>query len=309
MAKEIINEEFEIPEHLQEQDEDGGIEIEVIDDTPEEDRGRAPLNVEEEDEREVELESLSKNVQKRINKLTHKYNDERREKERLAREHAEAIRIAQALLAENQRVQQTMTNGLEDYTKTKQSQLELEQRLAEDKYRRAYEAGDTEGTLEANKELARISAQQSRLYDDIQKTINVIAPPLQPAQQPVYNAPQPAPQPAPSARALEWKARNPWFHKDEEMTSLALGLHQKLVNSGYEVDSDEYYQHIDSGMRHRFPEKFARQKTSSPVAPVARATAAKKVTLTSSEAAIARRLGLTYEQYAQSKLKGASING
>lgn len=309
MAREIINEEFDIPEHLQEQTEEADIEIEVIDDTPEEDRGRVPLSAEEEDEREVELESLSKNVQKRINKLTHKYNDERREKERLAREHAEAIRIAQALLAENQRVQQTMTNGLEDYTKTKQSQLELEQRLAEDKYRRAYEAGDTEGTLEANKELVRITSQQSRLYDDIQKTINVMAPPLQVEQQPVYNAPQPAPQPAPSARALDWKARNPWFHKDEEMTSLALGLHQKLVNSGYEVDSDEYYQHIDSNMRHRFPEKFPRPRASSPVAPVARATAPRKVTLTQTEANIAKRLGLTQEQYALSKLKGAKING
>jgi hypothetical protein len=309
MAKEIINEEFELPDDAVE-DDNSEIEFEIVDDTPEEDRGRQPLTEEEEDEREEELESLSKSVQKRINKLTHRYNDERREKERLAREHAEALRIAQALLTENQRIQQFTSAGLEDYTKTKQSQLELEQRLAEDKYRKAYESGDTEGTLEANKELARISAQQSRLYEDIQKSITNFAPPLQNVQQPVYNIPQPAQQaPAPSARALDWKARNPWFHKDEEMTSLALGLHQKLVNSGYDPESDEYYQQIDSGLRRRFPEKFERPKKASPVAPAGRSSAPKKVTLTQTEANIAKRLGITNEQYWRSKVKGATING
>lgn len=308
MSKEIINEEFEIPEHLKDNEQDSGIEVEVIDDTPEEDRGRVPF-VANSDVHEEELENISKNVQKRINQLSHKYHDERREKERLAREHAEAINIAQSLLAENQRIQQTMSAGLADYTNTKQSQLELEQRLAEDKYRKAYESGDTEGTLEANKELARITAQQSRLYDDIQKSIVGLAPPLQQPQQNVYNPPQQAPQPAPSPRALDWKTRNNWFGQDEEMTSLALGIHQRLVNQGYDPESDEYYQHIDNNIRQRFPEKFDRQRKSSPVAPAGRTSAPKKVTLTASQVAIAKRLGVPLEDYAKHALKGAKING
>lgn len=310
MAKEIINEDFEIPEHLKDDWEDSGLEVEVIDDTPEEDRGRASLNAEESVEQEEELEKYSDKVQRRINQLNHKYHDERREKERLAREHAEAISIAQSLLSENQRIQQTMSAGIEDYANAKQSKLELEQRLAEDKYRKAYESGDTEGTLEANKELARITTQQSRLYDDIQKSVNNHVAPLQTPQQPVYSPQQPAPQaPQPSHRALDWKSRNPWFGQDEEMTSLAYGLHQKLVNSGYDPESDEYYQAVDSGILKRFPEKFERSKKSSPVAPVGRTTASKKVTLTASQVAIAKRLGVPLEVYAKHAMKEQNING
>mgnify|MGYP003333001355 FL=1 len=306
---EIINEDFEIPEHLLENNDDS-VEVEIVDDTPEEDKGRPSLDAEGYAAHEDELDNVSKKVQKRINQLTHRYNDERREKERLAREHAEAIKIAQSLLAENQRIQQITNAGLEDYTKAKASQLEMEQKLAEDKYRKAYESGDTEGTLEANKELARITAQQGRLYDDIQKSINNLAPSVQPIQQPVYNAPQQAPQPpAPSPRALDWKTRNNWFGQDEEMTSLALGLHQKLVNEGYDPESDEYYQRIDSGIQKRFPEKFDRSKKSSPVAPAGRTAAPKKVTLTASQVAIAKRLGVPLEVYAKHAAKGVNING
>ena len=311
MAREIINEEFEIPQHLQEdEDSNNEFEVEIVDDTPEEDQGRLPLTAKESADQEDELEDYSDKVKKRINQLSHKYHDERREKERLAREHAEAIRIAQSLLNENQRIQNTMNAGLADYTNTKQAQLELEQRLAEDKYRKAYESGDTEGTLEANKDLARISAQQSRLYDDIQKSIVGLATPLQPVQQPVYNPPQPVPQaPVPTPRALDWKTRNPWFGQDEEMTSLAYGLHQKLVNSGYDPESDEYYQTIDSGMRKRFPEKFDRSKKSSPVAPAGRSSAPRKVTLTASQVAIAKRLGVPLEVYAKHAAKENKVNG
>ena len=309
MAKEIINEEFELPEHLQEENDDS-VEIDIIDDTPEEDRGRPQLTSEESDFQEEELENYSDKVQRRIKQLSHKFHDERREKERLAREHAEAIRIAQSLLAENERIQQTMSAGLEDYAKTKQAQLDLEQRLAEDKYRKAYESGDTEGTLEANKDLARISTQQSRLYDDIQKSLNTYTPPLQTQQQPVYSSQPTAPQaPQPSPRALDWKSRNPWFGKDEEMTSLAYGLHQKLVNEGFDPESDDYYQQIDSGVRKRFPEKFDRPKKASPVAPAGRTTAAKKVTLTASQVAIAKRLGVPLEVYAKHAAKEQNING
>ena len=310
MAKEIINEDFEIPEHLQEE-EDGGVEIEIVDDTPEEDRGRPSLSAKEAAEQEDELEHYSDKVQKRINQLNHRMHDERRAKETLERQNAEAIRIAQAILAENQRLQQTLNTGVQAFTNESYSKLEMEQRLVEDKYRKAYESGDTEGTLEAQKELNKIAIRQSRIADEIQNSLQAIQPPLQTPQQPVYSQPQPeyqAPVPR-DPRAEDWATRNPWFGKDEEMTSLAYGLHQKLVNEGFDPTSDEYYQAIDGGIRQRFPEKFNRPKKSSPVAPAGRTAASKKVTLTASQVAIAKRLGVPLEVYAKHASKGATING
>jgi hypothetical protein len=286
------------------------LEIEVVDDTPEEDQGRAKL-ADDSDEQEAELDNYSAKVQKRINQINHKYHDARREKEALERQNAEAIKLAQTILAENERLKQTLTWGQQEYTKEAQAKIEYAEKLAEDKYRRAYEAGDTEGTLTAQRELNKIEIEKSKLVDYVNSSLQGQGA-LQQENNQVYSNPTPAPEP-PTAprdyRAEEWASRNPWFGKDEEMTSLAYGLHQKLVNSGVDPTSDEYYQQIDSNIRSRFPERFNRQKKSSPVAPVGRTTAPKKVTLSASEVAIAKRLGLTTELYAQYKLKGATING
>ena len=286
------------------------LEIEVVDDTPEEDQGRAKL-ADDSDEQEAELDNYSAKVQKRINQINHKYHDARREKEALERQNAEAIKLAQTILAENERLKKTLTWGQQEYTKEAQAKIEYAEKLAEDKYRRAYEAGDTEGTLTAQRELNKIEIEKSKLVDYVNSSLQGQGA-LQQENNQVYSNPTPAPEP-PTAprdyRAEEWASRNPWFGKDEEMTSLAYGLHQKLVNSGVDPTSDEYYQQIDSNIRSRFPERFNRQKKSSPVAPVGRTTAPKKVTLSASEVAIAKRLGLTTELYAQYKLKGATING
>lgn len=311
MAKEIINEEFEIPEHLQEEAEEQGYEIEVVDDTPEEDRGRRPLTAQEEDDREDEMESYSDKVKKRINQMNHKFHDERRAKEQVLREREEALRVAQAILEENQKLKETLTWGQQAYTQEAQAKIEMAQKLAEDRYRRAHEAGDTEGTLEASKELNELAIQKDRLSNYVTQAVAQKNPSLQESNTQVYN-PQPAPE-APARprdpKAEDWAARNPWFGKDEEMTSLAYGLHQKLVNSGIDPTSDEYYQNIDSGIRQRFPEKFERPKKASPVAPVGRTTAAKKVTLTASQVAIAKRLGVPLEVYAKHAAKEQNING
>lgn len=311
MAKEIINEEFEIPEHLQEEAEEQGYEIEVVDDTPEEDRGRRPLTAQEEDDREDEMESYSDKVKKRINQMNHKFHDERRAKEQVLREREEALRVAQAILEENQKLKETLTWGQQAYTQEAQAKIEMAQKLAEDRYRRAHEAGDTEGTLEASKELNELAIQKDRLSNYVTQAVAQKNPSLQESNTQVYN-PQPAPE-APARprdpKAEDWAARNPWFGKDEEMTSLAYGLHQKLVNSGIDPTSDEYYQNIDSGIRQRFPEKFERPKKASPVAPVGRTTASKKVTLTASQVAIAKRLGVPLEVYAKHAAKEQNING
>ena len=186
MAKEIINEDFEIPAHLQNEAEEQGFEIEVVDDTPDDDKGRKPLTMQEEEDREEELENYSDKVKKRINQINHKYHDERRAKEQMAREREEAMRVAQSILEENRRLKETLTWGTQEYNKVEQAKLEMAQQLAEDKYRKAYEAGDTEGTLAANKELSALAVQKDRIAAMAQQPS--YNPALQQQETAVYNA-------------------------------------------------------------------------------------------------------------------------
>jgi len=304
MAEEFENESV-LPDN-----NDSGFEIEIVDDTPEPDRGKPPVALkeeEEDDEHGKEVESYSKKVQKRIDDLTFKANNERREKERLSREHEEAIRIAQAIRAENEQLKSTLTWGHQEYTKEASGRLDYAEQLAQDKYRRAFESGDTDGVLEAQRELNAVAIQKDQL------TRFVPPVPQQTLQQPqsaVYseqNVPQP--QPTRDYKAEEWASKNPWFRQDEEMTAFAYGVHEKLVKSGVDPTSDEYYQKVDARMRETFPNNFQRTKKTSPVASVGRTTAPRKVTLSASEAAIAKKLGVTLEAYAKYKMKEQTVNG
>jgi hypothetical protein len=325
----IINEDFELPEHLIERGEETVVErrqakpepdfeIEVLDDTPPEDQNRKPLTETEQEEQEEELENYSEKVKKRINQMSHKYHDERRAKEQAAREREEALKYAQTVYAENQRLMETLSWGQQEFAKMDMARLDAEQQRAEDKYRKAYEAGDTEGTLAAQREIANLAVQRDRAQtmavqqaQQFQRQVPETQVQPQALQQPnpaVYN-PQTQPERTPDPRAQDWAAKNPWFGKDDEMTSLAYGIHQRLVNEGVDVTSDEYYAQIDSGMRQRFPEKFERPKRQTTVAPVGRTTATKKVTLTASQVAIAKRLGVPLEVYAKHALMGNKVNG
>lgn len=283
------------------------VEIEVVDDTPEQDRDRAPLKAEkQEDEgQEEELDKYSESVQKRMNQLTHRYHDERRAREAIERQNQEAIQLAQAILAENERLQKAYQEGSQDYIKQVQYKIEYAQKLADDKFRKAYEAGDTEGLLEAQKIRDEVALERARL-----ENANFALPQqnaLQTERQPVYNQPTVEPQrpqaPQRDERAEDWAAKNPWFGADEEMTSLAYGLHSKLVKTGIDPTSDEYYATIDKRMRDVFPDYFGKPKekpkASSPVAPAGRTTAGKKMTLTATQVALAKKLGVSLEQYAK----------
>lgn len=285
------------------------IEIEVVDDTPPEDRNRAPLKEtkpEEDSAQEEEMDKFaSESVQKRMNQLTHRYHDERRAREALERQNQEAIQLAQAVLADYERIQKAYEAGGEFTRKQWEDKIAYAQRYAEDKFRKAYEAGDTEGLLEAQKIRDEIAVERARL-----ENTNFAIPQqnaLQPEQQPVYNQPTVEPQrpqaPQRDTRAEEWAAKNPWFGADEEMTSLAYGLHSKLVKTGVDPTSDEYYAAIDKRMRDVFPDYFGKPKekpkASSPVAPAGRTTAGKKMTLTATQVALAKKLGVSLEQYAK----------
>jgi hypothetical protein len=124
----------------------------------------------------------------------------------------------------------------------------------------------------------------------------------------------------PDDKALAWQAKNSWFGKDQEMTSLALGLHEKLVSTGVDPMSDRYYRRIDETMQKRFPEYFgesddsledkpAQRKPSTVVAPATRSTAPKKVRLTKTQLALAKKFKLTPEQYARELIKTENANG
>lgn len=308
MADEFENEQIEVG--LPEAE---GVEIEIIDDTPEQDKGRKPLATKVDDVQEEELENYSEKVNKRISQLNHKYHDERREKERLAREHSEAIRIAQAIHEENEKLKQTLEWGRGEYAKEAVGHLDAAQLVAQDRYRKAFESGDTDGVIAAQTELNELAIRRHSLeqfkapkaepQENYQK-------PLQQQNNAVYNPQQnTAPEIPRDYKAEDWASRNPWFGQDEEMTAFAYGLHEKLVKNGVDPTSDEYYQKVDSRLREVFPNSFSRPKKSSPVASVGRTTAPKKVTLTATQVAIAKRLGVPLEVYAKHAAKEAQING
>jgi hypothetical protein len=274
------------------------IEVEVVDDTPEEDRGRKPAPPPDEVSDE-ELTQYSESVQKRIKKFSRGYHDERRAKEAALREKEEAVRLAQSILEENKRLKGSLgasQNVLAEQAK-KVATTELEE--AKRKYKAAYEAGDPDALVDAQEALTSAKMRAERLE-------NLRPAPLQQEENEVQ-IPQPAPIQA-DRKAAEWQSRNPWFGSDDEMTAFALGLHQKLVKQGVNPQSDEYYEKINSRMRQVFPDEFQddeveekpKPKAKAPVvAPATRSTAPKKIVLTASQQAIAKRLGVSLEDYAK----------
>mgnify|MGYP003676939896 FL=1 len=293
------------------------LEIEEEDDTPPEDRGKEPLP--DDIVKEVEgdtLEGYSERVKQRMAQLKKMHHDERREKEKAERERQEAVTYAQKVAGENKKLQTTLSTGEEDYIKTLVSASETELNLAKRDYKEAYDSGDTEKIVEAQ---GAMNSAQMKLAQ-----ASGLKPQYTTSQTPENsvesNQQQVRPQVAkPDAKAQAWQDTNTWFGKDEEMTSLALGLHEKLVRNGLNPSSDEYYRRIDETMQKRFPENFgdnslepekpAQRKPSNVVAPATRSTSPKKVRLTKTQVALAKKLKLTPEQYAREIMKLENANG
>ena len=304
---EIEKTEFEFPDEKEENSRKGGKvveaepEIEVVDDTPEEDKYRTPMAEPPQDPTEEELATYSESVKNRFKHFTKGYHEERRAKEAAQREKDEAIKFAQSLVEENKKLKGSVNQGqtvlLEQAKKVITSEIEEAKRL----YKEAYESGDADKLLDAQEALttARIRAD---------KVNNFKPAPLQEEETPVQIAQQ-APQPAPVDEKLSaWQDQNRWFGSNKRMTSYALGLHEELVESGVRVGSDEYYKRIDTDIRERFPDQIGAgesvdakpQRTkSNVVSPATRSTAPKKIVLTQSQVNLAKRLGLTNEQYAR----------
>lgn len=287
------------------------VEIDIIDDTPPQDRDRKPLPKEIVEELEKDdLTDYSDRVKERMAQLRKVYHDERRDKEAAAREREEAIRYAQSIQEENKRLKSNLTSGEQTYIEIARKSAEQEMNMAKRDYREAYDRGETDSIIDAQQ---RMNEAQYKLTQ-MQNYRPQYDSALQAEENDVYIQPERPQVAKPDRKALAWQDKNSWFGQDEEMTSLALGLHEKLVRAGTNPTSEEYYTTIDKTMRKRFPEYFGddsldvetpaqRKKPSTVVASATRSTAPKKVHLTRTQLALAKKFNLTPEQYARETLK------
>lgn len=293
------------------------LEIEIVDDTPEPDRDKArrPEGVEPEIPDDSELEGYSESVQKRIKKLRYEFHEERRAKEEAARLRDEAIAFAQKEREEKLRIQRMLQEGESVIVGQAKQRLTVQLEQAKRAFKEAYESGDADAMAEAQSKLADLKNEEFRLNSFRPAQPQRQAQPQQPAP---AQTPRPV-VPQPSDKAMQWKERNSWFMRsgDEDMTALAIGTHEKLIRSGVAPESEEYYSGIDAAVRRAFPDRFAdrenevrpqRKQTGNVVAPAGRSgqTSRKKVVLTTTQLALAKRLGLKPEVYAAQLLKDSS---
>jgi hypothetical protein len=290
--------------------------VEVVDDTPEADRGRQPIGkTADEVAPDDEVAAYSENVQKRIKELKRTWHDERREKEAAQRERDEAVRSARYYYEQAQKAganaQQAQQYSLSQMKDAAAKALEAAERDLET----AYESGDSKAVVKATKavseaqfKIARAQALENAPRPQQQQ------PPLQQPQQRVQSEPTPQASIA-SSRAQQWQTENKWYGNDEEMTSFALGVHQKLVRQGVVPDSDDYYAKLNKRIRDVFPDQFAEdaddgEETGTPaqrktpatvVAPASRSSnaAPKKVQITKTAASLAAKLGISVQEYAR----------
>jgi hypothetical protein len=253
---------------------------------------------EQEGQDKGEHEQYSARVQKRINELVSRAKSAEEQNERLSAEKNDAYNYARGLMAEQQQ-SQTRNKTLEQgYVAELNQRLGAEEGSLKDQLKSAYEGGDYDKVAEVTSKIAELGAQK------------VKARSLSSATQPYYSkeAPQQMRQPQqsrPDPQALDWAGRNPWFGRDSVMTGAAQAVDHELVSRGIDPSSEFYYQEIDRIMRDEFPHKFdkSRPMTQS-VAGVNRnptSSKNKKMTLTDSERGVARRLGVSDEQYMKSK--------
>ena len=257
---------------------------------------------------EDEHEKHISGAEKRINALTKKMREAERQKE-------EALRYAQTVQQESNQVKERLKSLDQGYMTEHGGRLEVEQRQVEADLKRAVELGDAEATVEAQKKLSRLAVQQDR-YDQAknaheqqitlekqQREMAAQQQMQQPVQQPVQQPKKPDP------KAEEWAAKNEWFGQDETMTFATFGIHKKMVEQeGFDATTDDYYTELDNRIRNEFPHKFNGSSVApkrQAVAGVSRSSATtssgrnKKVRLTPSQVAIAKKLGVPLEEYAK----------
>ena len=315
----MAGEQFKFPDEIEEVKVevvgDDDFEVEVVDDTPEQDRGRKPLDREVEDPTDDEIEQYTQGAQKRIKELTHARHDERRAKEATLREKQELEVLTQRLLDENKKLRQNVNTGSEQYTQMAKTAAEAELDKARREYKAAQEAFDSDAILAAQEAL--LDAKMK-----LENTKNFRPTPLQDENSEVQTSYQEPQRVHRTKRPCAGKQKTQWFGSNgfEEVTSYALGLHQKLVNSGTDPRSDEYFEQIDARVKSKFPEVFGGnedkprsgdtpRKPASVVAPATRSSGKKTVQLTKTQLALAEKFKLTPQQYAAQVARLENQNG
>jgi hypothetical protein len=287
--------EYKFPDEVEKdsKEAESKLEIEIEDDTPEEDKDKSPLPAKVREELyNDELEDYSSKVKKKLLALKKLAHDERREKEQALREQNEAISVAQRLVEENKKLKNSLSETEKATVSTISKNLEFENEAAKRAYKEAYETGDTDKIIEAQQRITQLALQNEKVKQFKPRQV----------EEEEYTAPRVQTDPT----AVRWKSQNPWFGEDKLMTATALAMHELLKDEGVVLASDEYYRRIDKEMRHRFADRFEKDERptkSAVVAPATRSTASKTVRLKSSQLNIAKKLGLTPEQYAHAVLQ------
>jgi hypothetical protein len=320
----MADDDFKFPDEMEnetpevEASAEEKIEIEIVDDRPEEDQKNAqPLpeaivkDIENDD-----LEQYSKEAKQRLLQMKKLINDERREKEQALREQQEAIRVAQSLVEETKKLRGRLTEGEKVYVSNAKEGAERQLELARIAYKEAYDSGDSDKVVDAQEKLTEAKFKVHEVesyrpqYDEsaLQTSENEVKIPEQ-SQQPQRL----------DSKTQSWLDKNSWYGVDDDMSFLAMGIHRRLERDGVTTGSDQYWNAIDTEMRKRFPEKFAGdnnsetkdsvKKPSTVVAPATRSTSPKKIRLTQTQLALAKKFKLSPEQYALELTKLESQNG
>lgn len=290
------------------------LQVEVVDDTPPEDKNRPRRTGEPDLPDEDEVAQYSDKVKKRISKLKYEFHEERRAKEELERQQQALADYAKRVMSENANLKKALHSGQSIIADQMQTRVETELEIAKRQLREAVELGDIDKQVEAHKSIARLTFEADKV-----KSFRPLQIEETPEEPEIPQYVQQTPPPQPDEKTMSWARKNTWFGRDREMTDYARHIHDRLVVfDRVDPKTDEYWDKLDSELRKRYPHlvsgeetegsKAPPQKQSVVVAPVKRnSTPPRKVQLSASEVAIAKRLGLTIEQYAAEKLR--SMNG
>ena len=273
-----------------------GVEVELPGQDDQQDN--APVEVAQDDDN---FEKADNATQKRIDRLTKKMREAERQRE-------EALKYAQSVQAEAQQLKQRMDTLDTSYVQEYSNRVESQMASAEGELARAMEVGDTNAVVEAQRKITRLAIENDRAEQaKSQQERNAQATQAQPTAEVSQPSPQAQPR-RPDPKAEAWAQKNEWFGSDEAMTYAAFGIHKKLVeDEGFDPKSDDYYTELDRRMGDEFPHKLGNsggsKRPAQTVASVSRNTSGrssgKKVRLTPSQVAIAKKLGVPLEEYAK----------
>ena len=298
-----LNDDAQTENQVETKEEVSVVETKDSSSQPQEASDEKQETSDEKDAKDLELENYSKDVQRRIAKLTGKWREAQRQRD-------EAIEFARVQKKQREEIAKKYSSVEQAGVKDREERIKSGLLAAQTKLATARANDDVAAEVEAQKEIARLGYEESRLAEAKELAESTKQTEVKAEEMPAFNQPQPQQQNV-DPRAEAWGAKNKWFGTDTAMTYTAFDIHNKLEAEGYDANSDDYYAEIDKRIRLEFPHKFATTtdttaQTTKPVQTVASATRSTKsgrktISLTPSEVAIAKKLGVSLEDYAKQK--------